>query len=559
MGLQIWLPLVEDATNQGLDNRQFTNSGGVTFVNDGKLGKCAYFQGSSYLYSDNLTLGNTWTVCWWAKAAMAQSGYMISLGNAATSVQMQLAMRTHAENVGNLKYICNTGFFDVSPSVSQADYCKWNHYCLVNDGSKCQVYINGNYITEANNATYYSAHRFCVGAYYSNANFNGYINDVRLYDEALSPREIKEISKGLVLHYPLAMPGGANLGLNTGHDWAWSAGTGNYAFNRVFVNPSPIEKTTYTVSANVEVTGGSFTKVTVVPYNSGTTASQGTRSDTPIVNGKISTQVTVTGDAAEVVLLYAGVAGATAGNSVIFRNIKIEKGTVATPWIPNSSDSLYSKLGLNDSIIYDTSGYKYNGMLAGTFVYSGDSPRYQTSTQFNGTDNGILINNLQLSDIINTAVTYSFWIKPSGENGARSVYFGSYSGISWSIEKTASNIIRGYWNGSPDVNYSGATITDGIWQHVCITKNGTSDIKVYIDGVLKATSTATHSALTFPTTYRIGRDVRSNDGTPYKGLMSDFRIYATALSADDVMELYHTPITLSSNGTLLTQGEYSEV
>jgi len=94
---------------------------------------------------------------------------------------------------------------------------------------------------------------------------------------------------------------------------------------------------------------------------------------------------------------------------------------------------------------------------------------------------------------------------------------------------------------------------------VCITKNGTSDIKVYIDGVLKATSTAAHSALTFPTTYRIGRDVRSNDGTPYKGLMSDFRIYATALSADDVMELYHTPITLSNNGTFLTQGEYVEV
>ena len=40
---------------------------------------------------------------------------------------------------------------------------------------------------------------------------------------------------------------------------------------------------------------------------------------------------------------------------------------------------------------------------------------------------------------------------------------------------------------------------------------------------------------------------------------SDFRLYVTALSVDDVLELYHTPITLSNNGTLLTQGEYSEV
>jgi len=37
------------------------------------------------------------------------------------------------------------------------------------------------------------------------------MNDIRIYDTALSPREVKEISKGLVLHYPLSMPGGENL------------------------------------------------------------------------------------------------------------------------------------------------------------------------------------------------------------------------------------------------------------------------------------------------------------------------------------------------------------
>ena len=32
---------------------------------------------------------------------------------------------------------------------------------------------------------------------------NGKLNDVRIYDHSLSPKEVKEISKGLILHYKL--------------------------------------------------------------------------------------------------------------------------------------------------------------------------------------------------------------------------------------------------------------------------------------------------------------------------------------------------------------------
>jgi hypothetical protein len=240
--------------------------------------------------------------------------------------------------------------------------------------------------------------------------------------------------------------------------------------------------------------------------------------------------------------------------------LKIEKGNKATPWIPNSSDAEYTTMGYSDTTVYDSSGYNYHGeTMTTTMTYSSDTPRNLISTHFNGTYDGVIINNLPLSNIINSAVTYSFWIKPESETGARSVYFGSYSSTSWSIEKSTANVLRLYWNGSPDEHCTGATITDGEWQHICITKNGTSDVKVYINGVQKWTSTATHSALTFPTTYRIGRDTRSNDGTPYKGMMSDFRIYATALSAEDVLALYNTPESIANNGTVITQGEFVEV
>lgn len=212
---------------------------------------------------------------------------------------------------------------------------------------------------------------------------------------------------------------------------------------------------------------------------------------------------------------------------------------------------LLNNNNINNNIEYDCSGYCNNGIkMTDTITYTSDTVKYAVSTHFNGTYDGILIENLQLSNIINTAITYAFWIKPEGESGARSIYFGSSSNTSWSIEKTAGNILRLYWNGSPDEVCSGATITDGVWQHICITKSGTSDVKVYINGIQKWSSTTAHNNLNFPTTYRLGRDTRSNDGTPYKGLMSDFRIYATALSAEDVKSLYQNSAYIDSQGNI---------
>ena len=43
----------------------------------------------------------------------------------------------------------------------------------------------------------------------------------------------------------------------------------------------------------------------------------------------------------------------------------------------------------------------------------------------------------------------------------------------------------------------------------------------------------------------------------WNGKLSDFRVYETALSSDDILELYHTGASLASNGTLMTS-EYVE-
>jgi hypothetical protein len=63
---------------------------------------------------------------------------------------------------------------------------------------------------------------------------------------------------------------------------------------------------------------------------------------------------------------------------------------------------------IETGIIFDESGYGYNGGQLGTLEVSNDTARYNNSINFNGTDDGILTENLPLSNVINSEITYSF-------------------------------------------------------------------------------------------------------------------------------------------------------
>jgi hypothetical protein len=92
------------------------------------------------------------------------------------------------------------------------------------------------------------------------------------------------------------------------------------------------------------------------------------------------------------------------------------------------------------------------------------------------------------------------------------------------------------------------------WEHFCFVHT-LSDSKLYVNGVLQGTGSAANVPIG---DFFIGswRDATSQN---YQGKMSDFRIYATALSADDVLNLYNAPVSVANNGTMITQGEFVEI
>lgn len=93
----------------------------------------------------------------------------------------------------------------------------------------------------------------------------------------------------------------------------------------------------YTISADVEVLAGDVTAISCKLYND-TLGTQYAEVKPEIVDGHIEGTFDSVNGYASRLLLYAGIAGSTAGNSVTFSNIKFEKGNKATDWTAAPED-----------------------------------------------------------------------------------------------------------------------------------------------------------------------------------------------------------------------------
>jgi hypothetical protein len=191
MALQVWLPLNGTLENKGLSNVTVTN-GGATVDNNGKIGKCYYFNGSNYLtFSSPISLSSDCSICCW-----------LDLTNI-TAVQYFITF----SGGGGIRYSGgdNNFLFYIGSSSLNWTYTKVNrfvHVAFVRKSNSVNLYIDGIQIGNAKTSNDAIS---CTGigkrddGYY----LNGKMNDLRIYDHALSAKEVKEISKGLILHYKL--------------------------------------------------------------------------------------------------------------------------------------------------------------------------------------------------------------------------------------------------------------------------------------------------------------------------------------------------------------------
>ena len=608
MSLAVWLPLNGDLHNQGLSNVTVTNNGAI-IDNSGKIGKCYSFNGNdSYISLSSNKLydifkggSQPFSISFWVYHA--DTTRAVLFGDHALTGAIDFNIELTVEHKIRF-YWGSSPDKSFTPAITQA---QWTHIVLTYDGSKILFFKDGILQTDKYSNSLAVKNK-TSGVFYLGRDsrtgttaLNGRLNDVRIYDHALSPKEVEEIAKGLVLHYPLNNNGlgNTNLALNTknlningdiSNLYMFKKGnatrqlrtdtfseikcTGSWQGIQVYANAlnlSAGSKLTYSFYIYGNENSKNFYFYPLIYSSEGV---RDTTTKIPIsidgssyvsANSKLFTSTTTTTpkhhyvifewtqdlvdiiDNEGYILLTIQVYGTwdTGDWSCIF-SPKLEFGEIPTPWAPAPSDIGYT------NVIYDTSGYCNNGTIVGDITTITPSPRYNCATNFINNISGIKINNNSFSSILNLDFTFSFWIK-SNDQGSRSIYFGNYSkNPAFNIEKKDNNSLRLYWNGSPDIEFSNTTITNNEWVFITIVKFSTGTIKAYLNGVEKAAKGYGFTSQSFSSPWYIGRDSRG-DNTAYLGNMSDFRIYCTALSANQIKELYNTSIQIDSSGNVFAR------
>ena len=590
MSLQVWLPLTKDLRQQGISNVTVTNNG-ATFNSAGKLGGCYYFNGDKQWLQFSSVLGeyynNDWSIACWLKPTDSTRSVIISEYNTSGASNVGLELTT--SRVVRLYW---NGSPDINFTTAGAlSLNEWTHLVVTKAGRVVKVYFNGElkqtYTNSSDFSTRTSAAQPRIGDDYrgnsaNTVSYQGYINDFRMYNHCLSPMEVKQLSQGLVLHYPLNRRGwGQENLLHNTHDF-----TGRSASNTTIVTdstdgtyakttPSTVDWTsiqigpsftaslisgkTITVTCEVRAfdlptsTTTNYCYLTLNAFNSASSFSRVGNKDHSYASNvlkegewvTLSYQLDVnfsnwtvnsgytTSDFQYITLgLYNH-----SGKRIDFRHPKIELGEIATPWCPNSSDTLATTMGLNGTTEYDTSGYCNNGTRTGTFSWTSDTPKYSVSTQFNSTSTKIQLPVMDFSGMANS-YTFAWWQynistgnMPWGFSNGNRLNCYHCSPLCWNTGDGSSNQFK---DGSATV--APTTVQNG-WHHMVVTGDGTAT-KLYIDGVYKGTAT-TYKPLTGTQIWISGWD----SGTSYTFNGSkecDFRIYATALSAEDVKQLYNS-------------------
>lgn len=598
-GLMVWLPLTDanHCENQGLVGK-LTCTTTLTLVDGGKLGKCLS-TGAYQMSAEQTTKvfnNNHLTIAFWVyiDAATGASSYSVFIGNErmnANDNRKFMIMQYPTVNDLHYSWMNDAAYnaFIASVIKDVLPSYKWTHVAITYENPTAIIYING--VEVRRNTGVSNSSTFAYTTPIIENNTGRRINDFRIYSYALSPQEIKELSRGKIGHWLgdgngtflknllTSNTNGAGTPANYQREFCNSissytpsvsgihlvtpnSGNVNNGF-RYFVNAFSKAQVslgkTYTISCSVKGTSDTNKPFLCIGYNIKQTSAfwyqnnvQTIKIFTPTnIYQRISCTITLPTTGGSVEMFYFGVSG-NRQSDLWIKDWKLEEGSINSCYTISSTPTFLS----------DISGFGRHGQIVGNVTLDSSTPRYDKSIKFSTNTCERYIAAPAMNFLTNT-LTFSCWVSQFNRTCVNNKVDHTLQFImSQGRDNTAgfSLICR---NGVPGVMFGNGTTFKSIfnssvmplntWHHIAATYDGTN-VKFYYDGNYIAQSTISnieYLLLKDPTTGVLGYPNPAlvlgkmsfgytSTGTyfPFAGNISDARVYATALSADDVKELY---------------------
>lgn len=612
MALRVWLPLNGNIKNQGLDKECIAD--GTLVYGNGKIGQALYMEtasSSNGIYAPKQEK-QVFSVMLWFKAPgyTGTTRHICNEGREYNTYGWNIRLVSNANQIAMM-----AGSGNGAQYTSNFTPDTWYHVAMCRDSdNKIYFYINGMLMstqTQEAGLDYSESNGYInIGRMgYGSGNskiypYQGYINDFRYYDECLSPKQIKEISKGLICHYKLddpyiedtinlapkttsysvtynptwdtslngsiiLTPTGWSSGYNTGVTAATTGYHAKWEFDEKnklimkFPNLNSVINqkgrwlgiSTGGVSTNNILAGEKYTiswwqktdnlslaAFGGIYYKKTSDGASNFWDGCPVFgyNTKLNTWEYITHTFTRVSdyventqsqSLYVYGYNSTYEGTVYIKDVQLQKEDHATPYTIGTRNG--------STLINDVSGNGYSATKNGAFTFNTDSPRYSGSSIFNVNTSYLKLPLLNTSDFKNS-FTIIYWAKITDMNGK--MVWGFSDGNRLNIYPTGSVICCNTGDGASNpYKKDGTSISysqwNNGWHQFAMVGDGTSN-KLYVDGELQGTAT-TYKGITGSQIYISGWDTGTNY-TWTGGSLSDFRIYATALSADDILTTYKT-------------------
>ena len=550
MSLLVWLPLNGTLDNYGVSaNLIKTSDNTPVWRNEGKIGAKSLDLGEAITFSTTAlaNVRNYSMMCWckiedntanttenWLKIFLLQDA---TAGGTNGTIRFESCYGSSARFASWHNNGTNATYAGSKVFASRTEWGKWHHLCVVFGDTYADTYFDGTLISHLT-GNRGDGHLTGVSMQLGATNQKGCMNDVRIYDTALSAAEVKEIAQGLVLHYKL--DSGANLVLNstTSSTKTLTADGNGYT---AFWYLDPIVKQLGWLQTGTRVTVKyDFTATTV----SGTSAYCYSQLNGARLNPIISQTAIRNGSGTVVESFSCTEAQATYAYDFCIRFRLYGK---ATESLTVSNVQIYIGDGVGQ--IIDSSGYGYHGTLVGIPTISSNTPRYSASISFNGTTDSV---NAGKSFEVEKAqaMTFSCWVYTDNWTGTNQYFISSQENGGFLIRILTDKKIRARinaftaedysTNGYVDADATISTLNNSEW-HLLTGVYNTSSLKLYIDGELKSTKTSTTYGLHFNSSTNLFLAAECAGSIPSNFCactLSDIRIYYTALSDDAVRQLY---------------------